>query len=71
MEKLKPCPFCGSRPFIEDDSRPNSINDGNASWHIFCPNCGCSQKQNQDIKMVVENWNMRAEHKKAAQECNP
>ncbi|WP_196600087.1 Lar family restriction alleviation protein [Pectinatus frisingensis] len=65
MEKLKPCPFCGSRPFIEDDSCYN------ASWHIFCPNCGCSQKWNQDIETAIENWNMRAEHKKAAQECNP
>lgn len=64
-KKLKPCPFCGSDGFIEDES----------DHHGRYINLGCSNKKcpcnwfivsegienDEDLKEAIEKWNRRAE----------
>ena len=49
--ELKPCPFCGGDAVIEGDTY---------QW-IVCNNCGAETMGNEDIEVVIERWNRRAE----------
>lgn len=67
--KLKPCPFCGGIPKIDESYRQW---DGTyyLSTSIVCEVCGASSKEVWDIKTkdrnerineVIEKWNRRKE----------
>ena len=52
MDKLKPCPFCGSQPWIQHD-------DVLLGWFIHCHNCtGTVAAYTKE--QAIEAWNRRA-----------
>lgn len=51
-EKIKPCPFCGSKKV--DVCRTNE----NACW-IRCAKCGADAPHDPTRKVAIRNWNKR------------
>jgi Lar family restriction alleviation protein len=61
MEYLKPCPFCGGKPYITDEDCFGFTNDEQL---ICCDECGLQfgfSKQ-YDKEEVIELWNNRSFH---------
>lgn len=59
-DKLKPCPFCGSIPTLEDDGIPTLEDDG--LERDYWVECKCGVESNSDKKkVVVDQWNTRTE----------
>lgn len=54
MSELKPCPFCGSKPFRTPRSNGDSLGFG-----IICANCGCESPKGITDKKAREWWNKR------------
>lgn len=61
---LKPCPFCGTQPIMEQYARNG--------WMIRCPNCHVELKQKVIRKsmewlrqVMAETWNKRVPKEKA------
>ena len=56
-EQLKPCPFCGEKPFLEQDSVGN--------WFVGCENIACecmpTTDSYKDPIYAVNGWNKRGE----------
>lgn len=51
VDKLKPCPFCGHNPMLNDGM-------------IVCGYCGVHMHiPDGDVKWTIKNWNRRAEVK--------
>lgn len=50
--ELKPCPFCGGRPYI--DFLPDRFH----TYFILCSKCMC-RMQVVDIGLAVRDWNKR------------
>jgi Lar family restriction alleviation protein len=53
MEKIKNCPFCGSKHL--EIARTNI----NACW-VECDKCGAQTKSDPTRKGAIKNWNRRA-----------
>lgn len=53
MEKLKPCPFCGSAMI-----GLASVEFGETQ--AFCDNCGAKTESYMSVKNAVDAWNRRA-----------
>ncbi len=54
MDELKPCPFCGGKAQLENDTGWND--EGYWEW-IECCSCGaCADNK--------EKWNKRSEHER-------
>ena len=54
-EKLKPCPFCGQKPYIEDCL--NYITNKIESYYVVC---NCQSVVDFDTKKrAIEAWNTR------------
>ena len=51
-DKLKPCPFCGKVP---------SVNQSAISelWHVMCDHCGASSTGKTTCAEAIEAWNRR------------
>ena len=56
-EKLKPCPFCGSKPKI------GSLGGDKENWAIWCESCRMSYAETGltgDTKTaIIKTWNRR------------
>lgn len=62
-EELKPCPFCGSEPFMEKSTRyPKPRQEPVDGYTVVCKNFDC-------IGCMSDNWYRRSE-KAAAKEWN-
>lgn len=71
MIKLKTCPFCGGKPYLEESSR--GFANGNSTHVCFvrCKECNarsprvdlaefnCSSSSAEAIALVTEAWNSR------------
>lgn len=57
--KLKPCPFCGSKPYLHIN---DPIADDRKHNRVHCRVCGCDGPHDDwfHIDQVVEMWNKRA-----------
>lgn len=59
IDKLKPCPFCGGKPFIDKDK----CFDGTFVYQISCVNRECDvsikTKWRATKKEAIEAWNRR------------
>ena len=58
MEKILPCPFCGSYPKI------GSLGDDNQNWAVWCNNCKipCAETGINDLETkndIIKAWNTR------------
>lgn len=51
MDELKPCPFCGGRPYLHGDDY----------YWVTCFECGVETSGYEDVSKVIEAWNRRAE----------
>lgn len=51
-DELKPCPFCGKVP---------SVNQSAISelWHVMCDHCGASSTGKTTCAEAIEAWNRR------------
>lgn len=54
MDKLKPCPFCGSF-----DIEATKIDD-TGEWYLECGDCGIEQPLYKNFADAVNAWNRRA-----------
>lgn len=52
---LKPCPFCGSRPFRYTESGE----DVDTIYYIMCENCGGQMESRVSMQSAEEQWNKR------------
>ena len=59
MAELKPCPFCGGKPFVQETAH---------SWcNVICDKCGAMTKcvlnsaDYSSKNLAIEAWNRRAE----------
>lgn len=53
-DKLKPCPFCGSKAIIKD----TALEDGIEWYLVYCFGCGANFQTNR-MEFSVEKWNKR------------
>lgn len=53
--KLKPCPFCGETPLLEN----TGINEKWSSWALNCIGCCASVGSFVKKEEVIEAWNKR------------
>lgn len=51
-EKLKPCPFCGGKPYVEKDTEDNMTVD--------CQECFASGPFSYTEEEAIKAWNRRA-----------
>ena len=63
-EKLKPCPFCGTKLVeIRDNGVFNhaiyGLEPNNLPFYAFCTNCGARSDVCADYKIAIEAWNRR------------
>lgn len=72
IEKLKPCPVCGSSAVIENSSCLDNNNKEYYSYYVMCSNCHTrtqevktSEKTSplQAITVSVSKWNCRVDEK--------
>lgn len=60
MAELKPCPFCGSRVFINTWNKPN----GSVMYQVACDSAACAIQPMTDYHInketIVREWNRRA-----------
>lgn len=73
MVKLKTCPFCGGRPYLEESQRGFVNGKSTHVCFVRCSVCnarservdlsdyGCSSYCGDAIKIVSESWNNRVE----------
>jgi len=54
MDKLKPCPFCGSF-----EIEATKIDD-TGEWYLECGDCGIEQPLYKNFADAVNAWNRRA-----------
>jgi Lar family restriction alleviation protein len=52
VEKLKPCPHCGSTEFT-------GPNESDGMWWLTCNNCEAGMEVFTSEEALVENWNRR------------
>ena len=52
MNELKPCPFCGGKAIVADDSE---------QWKVFCTNPDCDAQYGwcASRAYVIKGWNRR------------
>ena len=56
MAELKPCPFCGGKPFI---SAKLPYFGEVPTLAVVCENCNASTKQTDKKEKAIESWNRR------------
>lgn len=65
MSELKPCPFCGATPKIQQDFRyPRPSCQKRIAWEVVCPNYKCiigNVDNNYYLSKAeaIEAWNRR------------
>jgi len=57
-EMLKPCPFCGGIPTLEEKDSTHYYR-----YRVFCKNCDASQAWEHTERIAVSQWNTRHECK--------
>ena len=66
MTELKPCPFCGEKPFMHCDINPVNVDRGREEsrtmYFVMCSNCS-ALVSDSSWDGVVEEWNRRVEPK--------
>ncbi|MFV1944032.1 hypothetical protein VPH49_24860 [Pseudomonas luteola] len=62
IEKLKPCPFCGSDAEAGDGFLPLE-----GIVYVWCKNHECLMSNGVDIGFGVDEWNRRHEDKRVAE----
>ena len=59
MTSLKPCPFCGAAPEVEELY---------ADAYVLCPNCHARTGIEQTEDLAIAAWNSRTDNSHAMQE---
>lgn len=66
--KLKPCPFCGNEPTLQQDTRyPEELDDRPVkAYEVVCKTSGCiiyncDNNYYLSVDDAIEGWNWRAE----------
>jgi Lar family restriction alleviation protein len=54
IEKLKPCPFCGSEEIVAKDHHGNGIS------YVECVECGTLGPYSNTVEDAIKWWNRRA-----------
>ena len=66
MPDLKPCPFCGSRPVLQTDTRyPRPECEPRKAYEVVCKNWDCiigyvDERYRLTEQEAIEAWNRRA-----------
>ena len=60
MNKLEPCPFCGSSQ-VKFESWQTDTNDKHFEMAIICQNCGARGPNELNPAQAFQMWNMRRE----------
>lgn len=53
-EALLPCPFCGSKAYLERDNA-----GGQYVYYVICSTCRCSTPSTPQLRIPTERWNAR------------
>ena len=73
MAKLKPCPFCGGKPYLETNHRAFIKAKTTKVAFVRCRNCeartqrfeleafGCTSRSSAANEKAIEAWNRRVE----------
>lgn len=69
MDKLKPCPFCGGKPFCFVEEQTTVMSEPYVRAIVRCTNCEARIQRIKDgyvsestVKnMVIEAWNKRSD----------
>lgn len=70
MEELKPCPFCGTIPKLQTDTRyPLPKCQPRKAYEVVCQNWDCiigfvDDRYRLSEKEAIEAWNRRADNGK-------
>lgn len=56
MEKLKPCPFCGSKDINYDKEFIRSL--GDREWQVYC-GCCLAGIWDYELQEAIKLWNTR------------
>jgi Lar family restriction alleviation protein len=57
--ELKPCPFCGGKPFV---SNRFPLFGEEATVAIVCEECNASTQRKRTERKAINDWNRRAEN---------
>jgi Lar family restriction alleviation protein len=69
MTDLKPCPFCGSKPYLY---RNDPYMDDRRHNRVHCKNCGVDGPHDEWFKLngVIKAWNSRTPLEDAPEPCS-
>ena len=60
MNKLKPCPFCGSKE-VNATTPPQKHPDMDAAMYWVCPECVACGPIGATLEEATDNWNKRSD----------
>ena len=61
IEKLKPCPFCGSSNIAPEEEYGSDCGYSFGGHLVICNNCGVQTKYYETETEAIEAWNRRAD----------
>ena len=62
--ELKPCPFCGGVPTLEEKDGTNYYR-----YRVFCEKCAASQAWEHIDRIAISRWNNRVENIVRCSDC--
>ncbi len=61
MEKLKPCPFCGSTDILDFNNAEMAIGPNSINYGLICIECDARTGWYYTVDEAVKAWNRRAD----------